>query len=197
VVQLLTEEIMPKLEALRNEKRSFLAFQKATSELERLLRLVKAYEWLEASKREAKSGETLEAKKASLEEKKQLLVWLGNKQTKMEKEMGEILKKREKVSLVTQATCINRFRRWKRKGRLADRGGMGFSGDGERREARWPDGRRQDARTRHREAEDPARDQDQGHFGRGGSAQSDRADHERGEPIFTSYPSFSLSRAPD
>jgi chromosome segregation ATPase len=116
---------MPKLEALRNEKRSFLAFQKATSELERLLRLVKAYEWLEASKREAKSGETLETKKASLEEKKQLLVWLGNKQTKMEKEMGEILKKREKVSLVTQATCINRFRRWKRKGRLADRVGMG------------------------------------------------------------------------
>lgn len=98
--QLLTEEIVPKLDALRNEKRAFLAFQKATSELERLLRLVKANEWLEASRREAKSGEMLETKQASLKEKKQLLVWLGDKQSKMEKEMGEILKKKEKVGHV-------------------------------------------------------------------------------------------------
>lgn len=60
------EEIVPKLDVLRSEKRSFLAYQKAFSELERLVRLVKAAEWMEATKREQKAGLELTAKKGTL-----------------------------------------------------------------------------------------------------------------------------------
>lgn len=56
--QLLAEEIQPKLERLREEKRSFLEYQKAAAELERLGRLVQAYEWVQAKKRYARSGST-------------------------------------------------------------------------------------------------------------------------------------------
>lgn len=42
---LLDEEIKPKLDKLREEKRAFLEYQKASSELERLNRLAKAHEW--------------------------------------------------------------------------------------------------------------------------------------------------------
>jgi structural maintenance of chromosome 2 len=65
-LQLMDEEIVPKLDVLRSEKRSFLAYQKATSELERLVRLVKAAEWMEATKKDKKAGLELTAKKASL-----------------------------------------------------------------------------------------------------------------------------------
>ncbi|WFD07169.1 Structural maintenance of chromosomes protein 2 [Malassezia vespertilionis] len=42
---LLGEEITPKLDRLREEKRAFLEYQKASTELERLTRLDRAYEW--------------------------------------------------------------------------------------------------------------------------------------------------------
>lgn len=45
-LKLLREEIGPKLNRLREEKRSYLEYQKAQSEFERLSRLVVAYEWL-------------------------------------------------------------------------------------------------------------------------------------------------------
>ncbi|KAL9936516.1 hypothetical protein V8E36_004584 [Tilletia maclaganii] len=45
ICALLDEEITPKLDKLREEKRSFLEYQKASSELERLTRLAKAHEW--------------------------------------------------------------------------------------------------------------------------------------------------------
>ena len=48
---LLEEEITPKLDKLRADKRSFLAYQQATSEIERLGRVVRAWEWKEASDR--------------------------------------------------------------------------------------------------------------------------------------------------
>jgi structural maintenance of chromosome 2 len=48
---LLEEEITPKLDKLRTDKRSFLAYQQATSEVERLGRVVRAWEWKEANDR--------------------------------------------------------------------------------------------------------------------------------------------------
>ena len=42
---------MPKLDRLRNEKRIYLEFQKASTELERLSRLVVAYDWTHLSTR--------------------------------------------------------------------------------------------------------------------------------------------------
>lgn len=45
ITALLQEEITPKLDRLREEKRAFLEYQKASTELERLTRLDKAHEW--------------------------------------------------------------------------------------------------------------------------------------------------------
>jgi len=51
IQQLLREEINPKMEKLRTEKRAFLEFQKVESELEMLSRLVVAHDWISYSKR--------------------------------------------------------------------------------------------------------------------------------------------------
>ena len=46
IQSLLREEIEPKLNRLREEKKAFLEYQKAQSEFERLSRLVVAHEWM-------------------------------------------------------------------------------------------------------------------------------------------------------
>ncbi|KAF8151802.1 condensin complex subunit SMC2 [Crassisporium funariophilum] len=50
IKSVLDEEITPKLEKLRAEKRSFMQFQKSQSELERIGRTLRAYEWTERQK---------------------------------------------------------------------------------------------------------------------------------------------------
>lgn len=95
--QLLKEEITPKLDSLRAEKRAFLAYQKTTTELERLTRLVKAAEWMEAQKRVGKSAEVVQEGQRIVSEKKELVGWLEEKKGRMEKEVESVLKKREKV----------------------------------------------------------------------------------------------------
>lgn len=94
---MLKEEIDPKLEKLRAEKRSYLEYQKATSELERLTRLVKAYEWTLAVDKAEKAGVNLKEKKRAIEDAK-IDVVRGRREVQgMEKEIAEIHKKREKV----------------------------------------------------------------------------------------------------
>ena len=95
---MLKEEIDPKLEKLRAEKRSYLEYQKATSELERLTRLVKAYEWTLVVDKAEKAGVTLKHKKKEMEEAKEDVVRGGRECEGMEKELGEIQKRRDKVS---------------------------------------------------------------------------------------------------
>ena len=53
ITNLLEEEITPKLDTLRSEKRSYLQWQKACTELERVGRVLRAYEWTEAKERVA------------------------------------------------------------------------------------------------------------------------------------------------
>lgn len=91
------EEIDPKLEKLRAEKRSYLEYQKATSELERLTRLVKAYEWTLSVEKVEKAGKTLKQKKDEIERAKEDVTRGGRECQGMEKELLEIQKRREKV----------------------------------------------------------------------------------------------------
>jgi len=98
--QLLREEIDPKLEKLRAEKRSYLEYQKATSELERLTRLVKAYEWTLAVDKAAKAATNLKQKKNAIQEAKDDVTRGGGEIQGMEKEIAELHKKREKVSRI-------------------------------------------------------------------------------------------------
>ncbi|EIW72205.1 nuclear condensin complex protein [Tremella mesenterica] len=93
---LLKEEIDPKLEKLRAEKRSYLEYQKATSELERLTRLVKAYEWMLAVEKAEKAADGLQKKKNEIETAKEDVSRGGRECQGMEKELAEIQKRREK-----------------------------------------------------------------------------------------------------
>lgn len=96
--QLLKEEIDPKLEKLRGEKRSYLEYQKATSELERLTRLVKAYEWTLAVDKVKKAEENLKGKSRAIEGQKEEVERGGRELEGMEREVEEIKTRREKVS---------------------------------------------------------------------------------------------------
>ncbi|RDW90794.1 condensin subunit SMC2 [Aspergillus mulundensis] len=64
---LLKEEIEPKLEKLRAEKRAFLDFQQTQNDLERLTRLVVAHDYLRSGDRLRASGEECEKKKQKIQ----------------------------------------------------------------------------------------------------------------------------------
>ncbi|KAL2040451.1 hypothetical protein N7G274_006894 [Stereocaulon virgatum] len=63
ITELLKEEIEPKLDKLRTEKRAFLEFQQTQSDLERLTRLVVAHDYLKNKEKLKQSASDLEAKK--------------------------------------------------------------------------------------------------------------------------------------
>ena len=63
ITELLREEIEPKLEKLRTEKRAFLDFQQTQSDLERLTRLVVAHDYLKNKEKLKQSASDLDAKK--------------------------------------------------------------------------------------------------------------------------------------
>lgn len=60
---LLKEEIEPKLDKLRNEKRAFLEFQSTQSDLERLTKLVVAYDYVKSKQKMEQSAQDLAEKK--------------------------------------------------------------------------------------------------------------------------------------
>lgn len=66
ITSLLAEEITPKLDTLRAEKRSFLQWQKACSELERIGRVLRAWEWTEGRERVARKEAEVEAKEKEM-----------------------------------------------------------------------------------------------------------------------------------
>lgn len=63
ITELLKEEIEPKLDKLRTEKRAFLDFQQTQSDLERLTRLVVAHDFIRNKEKLKQSANDLEAKK--------------------------------------------------------------------------------------------------------------------------------------
>ncbi|KAI0289102.1 condensin complex subunit SMC2 [Russula brevipes] len=61
ITALLAEEITPKLDTLRAERRAFLQYQKASAELERLARVLRAFEWMDhRAKTERKDAQVAE-----------------------------------------------------------------------------------------------------------------------------------------
>ncbi|KAH8105378.1 condensin complex subunit SMC2 [Cristinia sonorae] len=89
ITSLLAEEITPKLDNLRAEKRSFIQWQKACSELERIGRLLRAWEWKEGKAR-------VEEKEAEVELKEAEIRRVGKGKSKATKEM-EAAEKEMKV----------------------------------------------------------------------------------------------------
>ncbi|KAK4629022.1 Structural maintenance of chromosomes protein 2 [Fulvia fulva] len=87
---LLKEEIEPKLDKLRNEKRAFLEFQSTQSDLERLTKLVVAYDYTRSKQKVQQSAQ-------DLVEKKQRVTHLEENAEKLRREIGVLEEDMEKV----------------------------------------------------------------------------------------------------
>ncbi|GAA5922143.1 condensin subunit SMC2 [Sporobolomyces koalae] len=95
ILSLLNEEITPKLDRLREEKRVFLEFQKTSSELERLSKLVIAYEWLQDHAKVEKAREAVAKGEERRKEAIAARTRMEGEISKMEKEMHRIEKQRD------------------------------------------------------------------------------------------------------
>lgn len=93
ITDLLREEIEPKLEKLRTEKRAFLDFQQTQSDLERLTRLVVAHDYL-------RNKEKLKNSANDLETKKQRTLDLEESAKRLKSEIGHLEEDAKKVKAV-------------------------------------------------------------------------------------------------
>jgi structural maintenance of chromosome 2 len=93
--QLLEEEITPKLDKLREEKRSFLEYQRATSELERLTRLAKAHEWQTLHARYDEKRAALKARKGEMRAQEEGAEALKRQIAGIDKELAQIERRRD------------------------------------------------------------------------------------------------------
>lgn len=98
IKELLREEITPKLDKLREEKRAFLEFQKKSSELERLSKLVVAYDWTQLEARKEKGLELVRESERKMKEATSGRGRMDGEISRMEKEVVDIQKRRDKVS---------------------------------------------------------------------------------------------------
>ncbi|KAI9720200.1 MAG: hypothetical protein M1812_003018 [Candelaria pacifica] len=96
ISELLKEEIEPKLEKLRTEKRAFLDFQQTQSDLERLTRLVVAHDYLKNKEKLLQSGQDLEAKKQRGKDLEDSASRLKNEISHLEDDVKRVKAAREK-----------------------------------------------------------------------------------------------------
>ena len=96
ITELLKDEIDPKLEKLRTEKRAFLDFQQTQSDLERLTRLVVAHDYLKNKEKLKQSADDLEAKKQRTTELEQSAKRLKDEISYLEEDMKKVKAAQEK-----------------------------------------------------------------------------------------------------
>ncbi|KAK7466259.1 Structural maintenance of chromosomes protein 2 [Stygiomarasmius scandens] len=95
LTSVLNEEIAPKLNKLREEKRSFLEYQKAETELQRIERVLQAWDWTQMQTRLQEAIESIQEKKnlkKELEVSKKRLI---KEMDTAEKEIDRAYKKRD------------------------------------------------------------------------------------------------------
>ncbi len=96
ITELLKEEIEPKLEKLRTEKRVFLDFQQTQSDLERLTRLVVAHDYLKNKEKLKQSASDLEAKKQRASELEESIARLKTEISHLEEDVTSVRAARDK-----------------------------------------------------------------------------------------------------
>ena len=96
ISELLKDEIDPKLEKLRTEKRAFLEFQQTQSDLERLTRLVVAHDYVKNKEKLKQSGSDLEAKLQRAKDLEDSARRLKNEISNLEEDMKKVKAAREK-----------------------------------------------------------------------------------------------------
>jgi structural maintenance of chromosome 2 len=94
--ELLRDEIDPKLDKLRQEKRAFLDFQQTQNDLERLTRLVVAHDYLRGKEKLKSAAAELEAKKNRQLELEDSAVRLKNEITLLQEDIKKTKATREK-----------------------------------------------------------------------------------------------------
>ena len=96
ITDLLRDEIDPKLEKLRSEKRAFLDFQQTQSDLERLTRLVVAHDYTRNQERLKHSADDLDQKKEQSHALERSIAKLKNEMGHLEEDMQRITARRDK-----------------------------------------------------------------------------------------------------
>ncbi|KAK3400144.1 putative SMC2 protein [Sordaria brevicollis] len=96
IKELLRDEIEPKLEKLRTEKRAFLDFQQTQNDLERLTRLVVAHDYVRCQEKLQQSASDLEAKKQRQKELEESAVRLKNEISHLEEDLQRVKAQRDK-----------------------------------------------------------------------------------------------------
>lgn len=93
---LLQEEIEPQLEKLRNEKRIFLEFQEIQSDLEKIQRVVIAYEYHSLISRQNSMKETLETGEVRMSELNDLIATTGEEIKHLNEDLDRINAEKQK-----------------------------------------------------------------------------------------------------
>ncbi|PFH60940.1 hypothetical protein XA68_18515 [Ophiocordyceps unilateralis] len=94
--ELLKDEIEPKLEKLRTEKRAFLDFQQTQNDLERLTRLVVAYDYVRCQEKLKQSAADLEGKKQRQKDLESSAARLRSEISHLEEDIGKVRAQRDK-----------------------------------------------------------------------------------------------------
>ena len=94
--ELLKDEIEPKLDKLRTEKRAFLDFQQTQSDLERLTRLVVAHDYLKNKEKLKQSASDLDAKKRKAIDLEESAKKLKSEITHLEDDIKKVKAAKEK-----------------------------------------------------------------------------------------------------
>ncbi|KAF2098739.1 RecF/RecN/SMC protein [Rhizodiscina lignyota] len=96
IQELLKDEIDPKLEKLRAEKRAFLDFQQTQSDLERLTRLVVAHDWIRYREKLRSASDDLEKKRERQKELEDGATRLKNEINFLQEDIKKVKAAREK-----------------------------------------------------------------------------------------------------
>ncbi|TAQ84078.1 hypothetical protein B7494_g7594 [Chlorociboria aeruginascens] len=96
ITELLKDEIEPKLEKLRTEKRAFLDFQQTQNDLERLTRVVVAHDYLKNQEKLKQSANDLDLKKQRVKDLEDSAIRLKNEISHLEEDVKRVKAQREK-----------------------------------------------------------------------------------------------------
>jgi len=96
ITELLKDEIEPKLEKLRTEKRAFLDFQQTQNDLERLTRVVVAHDYVKNQEKLRQSANDLDLKKQRAKDLEQSAIRLKNEILHLEDDIKRVKAQREK-----------------------------------------------------------------------------------------------------
>ncbi|KAJ5784852.1 RecF/RecN/SMC [Penicillium pulvis] len=96
IEELLKEEIEPKLEKLRSEKRAFLDFQQTQNDLERLTRLVVAHDYVRGGERLRVAGEDCDSKRDTVQALEENATKLKSEIAHLEEDVKRVRSARDK-----------------------------------------------------------------------------------------------------